>query len=172
MNKGLKSKINELFLKDYSRSQIVDILNCSKSIVSYHLSNKPKNKKKKTLCECGNLKNIQSNKCTECIIKIRRERLLNRTLKEIIDNNSNKFNPFQYVRASARILLKESGKEYKCDICRFSEHVEVCHIKPISSFPLTAKISEVNSLDNLVYLCPNHHILYDKGKLKLKNISH
>ena len=28
-----------------------------------------------------------------------------------------------------------------------------------------------NSLDNLVYLCPNHHILFDRGKLSKEDIS-
>jgi len=40
--------------------------------------------------------------------------------------------------------------------------VEVCHVREISSFPETALMGEVNSLDNLKYLCPNHHKLLDK----------
>ena len=67
------------------------------------------------------------------------------------------------LRAQARMLLQESGREPKCAICGFSEYVEACHIKAISSFPLDTKVREVNSLDNLVYLCPNHHILFDRG---------
>ena len=69
------------------------------------------------------------------------------------------------------MLLQESGREPKCAICGFSEYVEACHIKAISSFPLDTKVREVNSLDNLVYLCPNHHILFDRGKLNKEDIS-
>ena len=37
MNKGLGSKILELYSKGYTRKQIVEELNCCKSVVSYHL---------------------------------------------------------------------------------------------------------------------------------------
>ena len=70
------------------------------------------------------------------------------------------------------MLLQESGREPKCAICGFSEHVEACHIKPISSFPLDTKIREVNDSGNLIYLCPNHRILLDRGKLSKEDISH
>ena len=79
---------------------------------------------------------------------------------------------FASSRTQARMLLQESGREPKCAICGFSEHVEACHIKPISSFPLDTKIREVNDLGNLIYLCPNHHILLDRGKLSKEDISH
>lgn len=46
MNKGLGSKILELYSKGYTRKQIVEELNCCKSVVSYHLSNKHKYIKK------------------------------------------------------------------------------------------------------------------------------
>ena len=38
--------------------------------------------------------------------------------------------------------------------------------------PLDTKIKDVNNLDNLVYLCPNHHILFDRNKLSKEDISH
>lgn len=50
--------------------------------------------------------------------------------------------------------------------------MEVCHTKAISSFPPETKIREVNRLDNLVYLCPNHHILLDRNKLSKEDISY
>ena len=108
MDKNLGNSIIELHSKGYSRKQIIEELNCSKSIVS---------------CQ-------------------------------------------------ARKLLEESGREQKCAICGFSEYVEACHIKAISSFPLDTKIKDVNNLDNLVYLCPNHHILFDRNKLSKEDISH
>lgn len=54
-----------------------------------------------------------------------------------------------------------------CKICNYSTHVEVHHIKPISSFPDETPIGEVNSIDNLVYLCPTHHWEADNGLLSL-----
>lgn len=49
MNKGLGNKILELYSKGYTRKQIVEELNCCKSVVSYHLSNKYKSIKKKDI---------------------------------------------------------------------------------------------------------------------------
>lgn len=45
--------------------------------------------------------------------------------------------------------------------------LQVCHIKGIMSFDKTAKLKEVNDLKNLVWMCPNHHALFDKGLIKL-----
>ena len=67
--------------------------------------------------------------------------------------------------------MDESNIPHRCVLCGFDEYVEVCHIKPICNFPLDTKVSEVNRLDNLVYLCPNHHILLDRKKLGDKEIS-
>ena len=172
MNKGLGDKIIELHSKGYMRKQIIEELKCCKSIVSYHLFNKRKSIKKKNTCECGRPKSITAERCSICENKLRRDRLLSRTLQEIKDSTANKNNPYHIVRAQARMLLQESEREPKCAICGFSEHVEVCHIKPISSFPLDTKVKEVNDLNNLIYLCPNHHILLDKGKLSKEDISH
>ena len=69
------------------------------------------------------------------------------------------------------MLLQESGKEPKCAICGFSEYVEACHIKAISSFPLDTKVREVNSLDTLISLCSNPHTLFDRGQLNKEDIS-
>lgn len=172
MNKNLGNSIIELHSKGYSRKQIIEELNCCKSIVSYHLSHKYKSIKKKDVCSCGRPKSIIAERCVECENKLRRERLLSRTLQEVKDATSNKNNPYHIVRCQARKLLEESGREQKCAICGFSEYVEACHIKAISSFPLDTKIRDVNNLNNLVYLCPNHHILLDRNKLSKEDISH
>ncbi len=58
--------------------------------------------------------------------------------------------------------MERHGPKKECQICGFDVVVEVCHIKAIAGFPETALMGEVNSLDNLVYLCPNHHAMFDK----------
>jgi predicted restriction endonuclease len=54
-----------------------------------------------------------------------------------------------------------------CEVCGYNTHVEVCHIKSVSSFSDDTLITEINSIDNLVGLCPNHHWEFDNGKIKL-----
>jgi hypothetical protein len=56
---------------------------------------------------------------------------------------------------------------YRCSRCGYDKHIEVCHKRPVTSFPLDTPIAVVNSLDNLVGLCPNCHWEFDHGLLQL-----
>ena len=56
-------------------------------------------------------------------------------------------------------------KNTPCQLCGYSSHVELCHIRPISDFPDDASIREINSETNIVVLCPNHHWELDNGFL-------
>ena len=71
-----------------------------------------------------------------------------------------------HIRALARNNFKDLTKK-PCANCGYDKHVELCHIKPISSYPETAKISEVNSEKNLIQLCPNCHWELDNGYIVL-----
>lgn len=55
----------------------------------------------------------------------------------------------------------------ECFICGYNIHVEICHIKPIKEFTMDSLILEVNSPNNLVALCPNHHWEVDNGHYPL-----
>src|SRR5262249_5157884 len=54
-----------------------------------------------------------------------------------------------------------SAHPYRCSRCGYDKHVEVCHKRSLTSFPLDTPIADVNSLDNLVGLCPNCHWEFD-----------
>lgn len=69
-----------------------------------------------------------------------------------------------HIRGLNRTRNKDMAKN-GCRQCGYKTHVELCHIKPVSSFPTTAKISEVNDPSNIVPLCPNHHWELDNGFL-------
>jgi|LakMenE01Jun11ns_1017448.scaffolds.fasta_scaffold9617173_2 hypothetical protein len=71
------------------------------------------------------------------------------------------------IRYHSRAVYKDSGKELKCLICGYSNHVHIAHIKPVKSFPKEASLQEVNSINNLVALCPNHHWEYDNNLIDL-----
>lgn len=75
-----------------------------------------------------------------------------------------------YIRSNARAVLAKAKISKQCEICGFSEIVEVCHIIPISAFPKEASISLINNLLNLVYLCPNHHAMLDKGLISIDQL--
>lgn len=63
----------------------------------------------------------------------------------------------QSFRVAIRKLLID-----KCVICDWTETKnDICHIKAV-------KDGGPNTLDNIVMMCPNHHRLFDSGKLALE----
>lgn len=61
------------------------------------------------------------------------------------------------IREMARRIYCKSDKPQRCTKCGYDRHFEVCHIKGISTFSPDTLISQINSLDNLIALCPNCH---------------
>ncbi|MBD2724572.1 HNH endonuclease signature motif containing protein [Hymenobacter armeniacus] len=69
------------------------------------------------------------------------------------------------IRSLARLAYRKSSRPKACAVCGYDTHYEVCHIKPINGFAPTDSVANVNALDNLVALCPNHHWEFDHGLL-------
>jgi hypothetical protein len=167
----MKEEIEKLRSEGKTYREISEIVGCSKSTASYYcgIDQKQKtrirsNKNKTDFCECGNKKSKISLKCYPCVKKDKRKSVLDKTLESLPIKNSGRY---ALVRKYARITLNELKIEKKCKVCNFSYYVEVCHVKAISSFSQDTKISVINDPTNLIYLCPNHHILLDKGIIKL-----
>lgn len=75
------------------------------------------------------------------------------------------------VRYYANLLNPTLRNDFgKCQFCGYNKHVELCHIKDISSFNDDATLEEINGEKNLLVLCPNHHWEFDSGLLELQNI--
>jgi hypothetical protein len=91
------------------------------------------------------------------------------TLKDILAQSVkwSSRHAYQPVRNYAKKMMKYSGAKRECAVCKYSNHVEVCHKIGIANFPLTATLAEINVFTNLVFLCPNHHYELDNGLLKL-----
>jgi 5-methylcytosine-specific restriction endonuclease McrA len=71
------------------------------------------------------------------------------------------------VRDLARDIFALANLPRVCRNCGYDKHVEICHIRSISSFPDDIPIPVVNDLSNLVALCPNCHWEFDHGLLAL-----
>lgn len=71
------------------------------------------------------------------------------------------------IQRLARKIYDKSSKPKKCVVCGYDKHYEVAHIKFVSSFDDNALISEINDIDNLIALCPNHHWEYDNDNLDI-----
>jgi len=89
------------------------------------------------------------------------------TKEELFNSRKNWQSARSTIRKHAWKIFKQSGKELKCKICEYTIYVEVCHIKDVKDFLGNTKIIEINSISNLVPLCPNHHWEFDNGLLKL-----
>lgn len=69
------------------------------------------------------------------------------------------------IQKDARTKFLANAGSNKCSVCGYSNHVQVCHRKSVSSFKDSATIGEINNFGNLIGLCPNHHWEFDHGIL-------
>ena len=95
------------------------------------------------------------------------ESILDKTKGELFSSRKNWQSARSAIRKLAEAAFKEANPLPKCAICGYHHHVEVAHIKAVSQFEDSATIREINSIDNLIGLCPNHHWEYDNGILEL-----
>jgi hypothetical protein len=126
-----------------------------------------KRKKKVWLCEvCGKIISKQSSMCKGCYCK-------SKIFKESGNKTIGMFHTtharhrHQHIRNHAHNVMKFYGIPKQCVQCGYSLHVELCHIKDICKFDKKAMLSEVNSLNNLAYLCRNHHWELGNGFLTI-----
>lgn len=130
--------------------------------------------------ECKGMKSKSAQRCHNCAFKgkllIKGEGLYltqnevdNLSLNVLIYgyNGNNAPGRYSRIRWYAQRTINNSGLPKCCKVCGWDVLVEVCHIKAIKDFPKEATLAVVNSLDNLVYLCPNHHAMFDRGLIQL-----
>ena len=139
---------------------------CSKSC-SAKIANKiPKRKKKSNFCIiCGIEIKTQRRYCDDH--NPQKIDWANVTIQNILETRYGNSNRYNRIREHSRLTYIKSDKPKYCINCGYTKHFAVCHIKPIKDFDKNTPISVVNSLDNLIALCPNCHWEFDKGILKL-----
>lgn len=129
---------------------------CSRSCSAKETNKVPKRKAKQRNCSsCGDLIQSRRTKCDACLAP------KDMSLEQAIYYRHHRSSAFTLVRSRARASVRE--EEQVCESCGYDKHVEVCHIKPIHSFPLETMLSEINRRDNLKILCPNCHWEFDRG---------
>jgi hypothetical protein len=69
-------------------------------------------------------------------------------------------NRYDNIRQHANRIYKD--RTHQCEKCSYNKHTEICHVKPIASFPKDTKVGVVNSRENIIFLCPNCHWEYDQ----------
>ena len=139
---------------------------CSRSCANKTNSHlKPKRQKKQRFCKyCG--VPIGTGRCATCDQCGPNKRNWDKiTLGET--QQLRKYQVSSRIRTLARRAYIRAFPSPVCRICGYSKHVEIHHIKPVSSFSSDTPISVINQLENLIALCPNCHWEFDHGILKL-----
>jgi hypothetical protein len=147
---------------------------CSKSCAAKQSNKIPKRKISKKCSQCESVvRNYKSKLCEyhfQDYLKGRKRSLLELTLADYTNRNCIKrlhaSSKFAHIRGLCRSWHKDK-LSLPCHICGYSKHVELAHIKPLSSFEPTAKLKEVNAESNVVQLCPNCHWEFDNGLVTL-----
>ncbi len=122
-----------------------------------------KRKAKPQFCKyCGKpLVGKRQTVCDECNPNI--VDWMGRTVGDI--QRSAKYQVSAHLRTIARSVYEKADLPRVCANCGYDKHVEICHIKPINSFPDDTPVAVINDLANLVALCPNCHWELDHGLL-------
>lgn len=127
-----------------------------------------KKKKTKVCKRCSNLVFSNYSYCKECW-KILGS-IDNITLYDVAGERAMDATRYSPIRARCRRVYEKSDRPKCCLKCGYDKHYEVCHIKAISEFSLESLISEINSKENTVALCPNCHWEFDHGFIKKEEI--
>jgi hypothetical protein len=139
---------------------------------SYNNTIQPKRKKLNSRCaSCGNPNTRQRKYCKTCYFNLLKTNTNwdKVTIGQLKSNGSANFKSrYSYIRALAVKVYAAANKPLECKHCGYAVHVEICHIKAISSFDLDTPVSKVNDISNLVALCRNHHWELDNGHLTLQ----
>lgn len=151
---------------------------CCRSCAQSHnnkISSKRKISRKCSRCD-NTIRNYRSLLCEDCFqnyISSKKESLLNNTLFEYTNRDCikklHKSSQHAHIRTLARSWFRYLTK-LPCANCKYDKHVELCHIRPISSFDLSDKIKDINCHENIIQLCPNCHWEFDNNLITLQSI--
>ena len=140
---------------------------CSRSCAAIRNNSlSPKRIRRVNVCSCcGKPKSKDSKLCQQCRWQTALEIRNARPIRDFFRGEKYAAIKFVEIRRYARQALECQGREKNCEKCGFAVYVEACHLRPITDFPSDTPLGVVNALNNLKYLCPNHHAMLDNGLL-------
>ena len=140
---------------------------CSKSCAAKTNNKTTPKRKPEGFCKgCGKIITSQRSYCKPCFKTIKcvnQDEL--RTYGQLVGKRN--YQKHSQIRELARNVYSKSDKPKCCINCGYDKHYEICHVKALKDFTDESLISEINSLTNLIALCPNCHWEFDSGLLKL-----
>lgn len=174
-NNFCSSSCSATYNNERRDSQIYEDL--SKTLSEKHwngLSDEEKKREKgysKICPTCNGNKDRRAKLCWTCKMERVENIMLNRTLGYYVSGKKYTSTLLSSIRQGAKKILLKSGRGKTCEYCKNSEFddiLEIHHIKGIMEFDESELIKVINSIDNLVWLCPNHHAMVERGLIKLK----
>lgn len=137
---------------------------CSRSCAAKTNNRQYPKRKMEGLCKCGKPTHKFLTYCSNCYqIGL----IDDKTYGEL--KGITKYQKNSRIRGHARKKYLKSNLPKSCILCEYSTHIDICHVKDISSFPNESLIKEINDLKNLIALCKNHHWEFDNDLLSEEN---
>jgi 5-methylcytosine-specific restriction endonuclease McrA len=146
-----------------ARAKVFCCRSCSAIYNNKHRTIARNGRRFKTCGGCGKKTYAKGGLCRKCTSSSH-AKFLSMTKGDLKDRRGNYQSWRSSINRHAIKTFRSSGKQYACAICGYDINIEVHHIVPVSNFLDSALISEINSLDNLIALCPNHHWEVEHGR--------
>lgn len=150
-------------IRKYCSEQCLTIARIERVSKDGHTTNSKKKYYPK--CECGNTMSHRSVKCRDCVYND----YLNMTIGQLRAKSVRDAQVYNGIRQKSRSL---AVKHYvmECALCGYDYHVDVCHVRALSSLPDETTVISASGVDNFVLLCRNHHWELDHGNIDIKDV--
>ena len=142
---------------------------CSSSCAAKYNNARKESRKIVNHCTCGKLISRNGKQCNSCAKlgptgSYKSESL---TKAELFKLRGSWQSARTEIRRVSERNFNNSGAEKVCYACGYTKHVQIAHMRAVSSFTDEALVSHICTVDNLRALCPNCHWEYDHGHLQL-----
>ena len=157
---------------------------CNSSCQNKHLN--PQRRQKTAVCKtCGKTYERYrtpcgvwscSKNCQDCqsLGNGRSIGFMYKTKEQVYQEYNTKYSARNAIASNAQVIYKNKVGSYKCHLCGYDKHVEICHINSVSDHEDSATMLQINHIKNLIALCPNCHWEFDNNMLdepQLKKIN-
>lgn len=138
----------------FSRFRVRKFCNSS-CAASFNNGAAPKRKRQTRACsKCGAMfiaERADSKRCSACYVK---------PSKPILSLKKSQVTRKAIAKLARKVVRDRPNV---CQVCGYDRFIEVCHIRPVSTFTPHSGVQTINSAANLIKLCPNHHKELDSG---------
>lgn len=159
---------NKSFSKVLSQFKKSENHFCSKSCSASYINTINPKRKTKKLCKdcCEPLTSYLDSYCKKHKEQRLKDKYKNKTIGEYRLKKSVQGKHPSWISSHIRQFARSWNKPLiskPCAFCGYDKHVELAHIKGVSTFDDNAKLSLVNSETNIIQLCPNCHWEFDNS---------